>query len=198
MELDDWKDQTPPAQIEGWDYFDSITPRDNAKPYFAEVIPNEQKLIQTCRQLPKYIYRTHEFNALRDCWKYSSSFLLQLYEPEVIIRMFNAWGVLTMTQDEFDYLQQLPDKITIFRGGDTASAAANAFTWTLNKSVAVEYSTAGGREKIVASANVRTSDVLALYFDDMEIVVAPSNLENVCRAAEQHCADTAVMANGAS
>lgn len=75
----------------------------------------------------------------------------------------------------------LPDVVTIYRGGNTASADYNeAYSWTLNINIANFFaSRRGSRTGYIVEAIVKKSDIIDVFLDDRseeEVIVDPKNI----------------------
>ena len=77
-------------------------------------------------------------------------------------------------------LSRMPDVVTIYRGGNSASAAyKDAFSWTTNINVANFFACRrGSHEGYLAEATVKKSDIIELIFSrgESEVLVDPANV----------------------
>lgn len=78
-------------------------------------------------------------------------------------------------------IQHLPETITIYRGGNTASADyREAYSWTLDINVANFFATRrGSHDGYIVEAKVKKSNIIDAFLDDRseeEIIVDPKNI----------------------
>lgn len=81
-------------------------------------------------------------------------------------------------------LQKLPDTVTIYRGGNSASTDySNAYSWTLDINVANFFASRRGMDTgYIIEAQVNKADIIDAFLDDrdeQEIIVDPCHLKTV-------------------
>lgn len=79
-------------------------------------------------------------------------------------------------------IQHLPETITIYRGGNSASASyRNAYSWTLDINVANFFASRRGMDTgYIVQAQVNKADIIDAFLDDrdeQEIIVDPARIE---------------------
>lgn len=148
-------------------------PRGDVIPYMQELYHNESSLfneekifeneIRLLTRLPDLINQGNYF-ALREAWEISSSFLLEAYTREVIERLFENFGYLSMEAGEQEYFDALPSVIRAYRAGDVSG-----MSWTQSKSFAEYHSENTGRN--IIERNIPKSEIHAFYAGERELIV---------------------------
>lgn len=79
-------------------------------------------------------------------------------------------------------LQRLPDLVTVYRGGNTASVSATeAYSWTLDMNIANFFACRRGQGKgYIVQGQVSKEDIIDAFLDDrneQEVVINPKNVQ---------------------
>lgn len=95
-----------------------------------------------------------------------------------IFEICSKWKECVWGMDALSYYEQLPEELTVFRGGaGSIQQILNGHSWTLNQDLATNYSKQD--HGIVISARLAKTDVLHLSTEEEEIVLRRELLTNV-------------------
>lgn len=92
--------------------------------------------------------------------------------------LFGRKGNPALQSDEFN---ALPERITVYRGGDVA-----ALSWTTSLAVAKWFASRFGKDQKVWKGEVNKTDILHMtnYRNELEIVVSPYHVQGMVDAGE--------------
>ena len=114
-------------------------------------------------------------------WSLSSPKTIDCFGEKLcydIFELFYKWKECVWSADALIYYEQLPEELTVYRGGaGSIQQILAGHSWTLNQGLATNYSKQS--HGIVISARLAKTDVLYLCPAEAEIVLRRESLSNV-------------------
>jgi len=117
-----------------------------------------------------------------EAWTISSRLVIEAVGAErvfSVLKMISTARVVTWDYNEYTYFENLPDVITIYRGGGGGDKETlKGYSWSTDLAVAESFSlkhTSG----CILVGEILKNDVLLLNSDESELVAAPNTIRNV-------------------
>lgn len=127
----------------------------------------QEEEIQLLTDLPNII-NSGNFFALKEAWEISSTFLISAYSRDVIERIFENIGYLSMEPQEQEFFSALPDTVKAYRAGE-----ATGISWTLSSEIAELHAKNTGRE--IIQKYIPKNQIHAFYSGEKELIVFDRN-----------------------